>query len=89
MTITILKVVLGIGATITWGLISTYFKVLELQKTVDRHKEENDKSVNGIGGKVYRLEILIMMDRMVDIAATKEEGLRQWKCGIFKEEAKR
>ncbi len=89
MTLNIATVDWVLAATIIWGLISMYFKVLELQRIVDRNKEENDLSINGIGAKVYRLEILIMNNHKVDIAATKEEHLRLWKAGVFKEETKR
>ena len=85
---------------IVWGLITMYFKQIEQQKTQARDKEELqaaqrrdkeecDRAINGIGGKVYRLEVAMANDRMTDIAATKEEELRQWKTGIFREEAKR
>lgn len=78
----------GLVSGIVWGLISMYFKVQELQRTQARDKEDCDRSINGIGNKVRRLETAMMNDRMVDIAATKEIELRQWKAGIFKEETK-
>lgn len=78
----------GLASGIVWGLISMYFKQIELQKTARRDKEDCDRSINGIGNKVRRLETAMMNDRCVDIAATKEEPLRLWKAGLFKEETK-
>lgn len=73
---------------IVWGLISMYFAQIEMRKTQQRDKEDCDRSINGIGNKVRRLEVAMANDRMVDIAGTKEDDLRRWKAGIFKEEAK-
>jgi preprotein translocase subunit YajC len=91
---------IAFASGIVWGLITMYFKQIEQQKTQARDKEElqaaqrrdrefMQKSLSGIGGKVDRLEVAMMNDRAADIAGTKEESLRLWKAGIFKEEAKR
>lgn len=73
---------------IVWGLITMYFKVNELQKAQLRDKADSERDLKAIGNKVRRLDTAMMNDRCVDIAATKEEPLRLWKAGIFKEETK-
>ena len=74
--------------TIIWGLISMYFKVIELQKAQQRDKADSDRDLKAIGNKVRRLETAMMNDRCVDIATTREPEIRMWKAGIMKEETK-
>jgi cell division protein FtsL len=83
------KVLLGVGVTVIWALISSYFTLIQVKKDIDRNKTDIERDFKGLSGKVNRLETQMMNDRMVDIAATKEEELRKWKSGVFKEDVRR